>query len=190
MLTIHGPIADPSCRRCFGGRTRGGDTKSMTSSSSRPLFALLPCALAPTTLRCALAPTTPGVACGLGYPASYPAHWRFSLAHWRSLPLLVPLCLLVACVVGLPAAHSPLVPLAMPFLCTLCRQLLMHCPLTVPRLHYLCYEYVQLCGCVCRFLFTRCTIIEHLMPGWLMQLEPHSGRSRSLLGKNLAIPIS
>ena len=64
LLTIHGPIADPSCRRCFGGRARGGDTKSMTSGPSRPRFAFgcclgLPCALAPSTLSRALAPTTP-----------------------------------------------------------------------------------------------------------------------------------
>ena len=64
LLTIHGPIADPSCRRCFGGHARGGDTKSMTSGPSRPRFAFgcclgLPCALAPSTLSRALAPTTP-----------------------------------------------------------------------------------------------------------------------------------
>ena len=64
LLTIHGLIADPSCHRCFGGRSRGGDTKSMTSGPSRPRFAFgcclgLPCALAPSTLSRALAPTTP-----------------------------------------------------------------------------------------------------------------------------------
>ena len=103
LLTIHGPIAVPSCRRCFGGRTRGGDTKSMTSGPSRPRFVFgcclgLPCTLASTTLPCALAPTIPA-ACDRVPPA------LLILLVCTSAPF-APLCAL-GCCLGLPCALAP-----------------------------------------------------------------------------------
>ena len=103
----------PSTGRCFGGRTLGGDTKSMTSCSSRALFALLPRALTPTTLRCALAPTT--LPCALA--PTTPAACALASPPAPSAPLGLPCCTLApisfaAAVTTLPCAPAPTTPAA------------------------------------------------------------------------------
>ena len=122
LLTIHGTIADPSCRHCFGGRARGGDTKSMTSGPSRPRFAFgcclgLPCALAPSTLSRALAPTTPATPGdtpdrALAATPSDTPDRALALPLAASTPLGSPCACTAACTLALPPATSA--PLGLP----------------------------------------------------------------------------
>ena len=103
----------PSTGRCFVGRTLGGDTKSMTSCSSRALFSLLPRALTPTTLRCALAPTT--LPCALA--PTTPAACALASPPAPSAPQGLPCCTLAptsfaAAVTTLLCAPAPTAPAA------------------------------------------------------------------------------